>query len=181
MNLINQSFFVGEINIPNTNVQAVSEKLSYFINKYEPECLLKILGYPLYRVFGNEASQRMTDLINGAEYFDALGNVNKFKGLIHDTNYSLIAYYIYYFFQKSSITESTGVSTKLPDSEAGKTVSPADKMISAWNNFATESQSLISFLWFKGDVNDNRVYPEFSNSQYWSARFYANKENVFGI
>ena len=42
--LIDLSFFVGDIVIPNTERTTISERLSWFISRYEKECLISLLG-----------------------------------------------------------------------------------------------------------------------------------------
>src|SRR3954467_13464964 len=130
---VNQSSPVGEIQIPNLSHTAALEKLTTFINKYEPQCLLKILGYPLYKVFGYESSQRMTDLLSGQEYTDGEGCLRKWQGIKHDTPISLIANYVYFYILKSNAAHTSGVGRVLSKPEAATAYSPADKMASAWN------------------------------------------------
>lgn len=169
-NLINQSFFVRDIMIPNLSHTADLDRLTSFINKYEPKCLLDILGYPLYKVFGTESSQRMTDLKNGAEFTDGLGETRKWQGLIHDTDISLIANYIYFYYQQYLAQHTTGVGTSVQNQEGGQAISPASKMADAWNFFSDEVKQMSYFLWMKKDVDGNRIYPEFSYHQYCETR-----------
>lgn len=179
--LVNQSFFVRDINLPNLTGAGV-EEINSFIDMYEPECLIKVLGYPLYKLFGTESSARMTDLLSGAEYIDELGNLQKWKGLVHDTNISLIAYYIYYFHQQKNATKTTGVSTAVMKTEASISVSPMDKMIRAWNLFSAEVSQLISFLWMKKDaITGDRTYPEFTAHQYLVTKNLSRTINSFNI
>lgn len=169
--IINSSFFVRDITLPNITSssiggQAISERVQSFIDKYEPDCLLKILGYPLYKVFGTESSTRMTNLLSGAEYTDACNQLAKWQGLKHDTDISLIANYVYYKIQEWSATQSGGTNTNVPKGMIAIAVSPKDKMSDAWNFFSSEVQSMISFLWLKKDIEGVRVYPEFTAHQY---------------
>ena len=174
--IINQSFFVRDIVVPNSNTTPIVERLNLFISKYEKECLLKILGYPLYKVFETESSQRMTDLLYGSEYTDVNGDLQLYQGLVHDENDSLIANYIYYFFQQNSATVSTGISTVKMNAEAGTSVSPEEKMVFAWNYFSSEVQSMCSFLWSKKDD-----YPEFSAHQLAKTIDLSRPINIFDI
>ena len=167
--LINQTFFVRDIFVPNLGNQADLDKLNYNIAKYEPECLLNIFGYPLYKVFGTESSQRMTDLLSGAEYYDGEGTLQKWQGLKHDTDISLIANYIFYFMEKYKASFSTGTGTGIAIPEAGQALSPAQKMSAAWNFYSSEVEAMTSFLWLK-KINDLRVYPEFSFNQFCETR-----------
>lgn len=182
-NIINQSFFVGDFNIPNlsSNVAgaAILERVNTFISKYEPKCLLQIFGYPLYKLFKDESSTRMTELLSGAEYTDAQGHLAKWQGIVHDTDQSLLAAYIYWYYQESSATQSTGINTQVPKGAAGAmAVSPADKMISAWNFFSEEVEQMLFFLWMKKDLTGNRSYPEFSAHQYLVTKNLSRKINL---
>lgn len=164
--IINSGFFIRDINLVNLTVPEVLDRLNYFIQKYEPECLNRILGYELYSALKVEASTRMTDLVFGVEYFDNSLSLQKWNGLVYNSNISLIANYIYYYFQKANALQTTGTGTKSTKPEAGKSESPHDKMVAAWRFFASETRLLSSFLWNAKDVNFVRIYPEFTYQQY---------------
>ena len=194
--LINPSFFIVDITVPNVGNAAILERLNSFINQYEQECLVNILGYDLYKSYKADATTpRMVDLISGAEYTDYYGNLKKWNGLVQTVvepvvysagppevqavvgQYkSLIANYIYYFFQQQSMTQTTGISTAAMKSEAGVSVSPADKMIYAWNSFSQDVANMVSFLRSKSDV-----YPEFTEWVAICALDSNRQNNNFGI
>ena len=90
--IVNKSFFIGDIVIPNLGQPADLSRINDFIHKYEPECLLYTLGYALYKAFSTESSQRMIDLLGGAEYIDNKGVLRKWQGIFHGyvADYSLI-------------------------------------------------------------------------------------------
>lgn len=180
-NLIDQSFFVRDITIPNTTNPAILERLISFIDKFEPRCLDIAFGYNFYKLYQTETSQRMTDILDGAEFVNRFGVTQKWVGLVHDTDQSLIAYYVYYYFQKDSISQTTGVATVVSKKEASINISPAEKMISAWNQFARESNSLISFLRSKKDIDDVFVYPEFTYYQAYLSSRGVKTNNIFGF
>lgn len=181
MLLINKTFFVGEINIVNPSQQSVTENIDWFTGKYEPQCLLMLFGYPLYKLFGTEASPRMTALLSGSEYKDAEGNTQKWQGLVHDTNQSLIAYYVYEQWARSKATVTTGKSNTTPKSEAADSVSYSDKIIFAQNAFSTEAAQCLSFLWNYDNVDGTEGFPEMTEFQYWKAKKAIEKDNNFGI
>jgi len=162
-NLIDTSFFVGEIAIPNSDTPAVKERIDWFITKYEEECLLIILGQKLYNLFVAEpTNQIIKDIINGAEYEDYFGTKYKWHGLVRNTNMSLIANYIYYYFMQSAAIHNTGVSTSISETESGKSVWPVEKMIEAWNQFSREVKGqLIPFLLRKKDQNGDFTYSDY--------------------
>lgn len=165
--IVNQTFFVdNELELPNLSHAAELAKLNSFIAKFEPECLMKILGYPLFKLFGTETTQRMTDLLNGVEYTDGMGQTQKWQGLKHDTTISLIANYVWFFYQRALASRFTGTGTSVSKPEAGTEISPAGKMADAWNFFSSEVYAMTCFLWLKKDSQGNRVYPEFSYYQF---------------
>lgn len=137
---------------------------------------MKILGWDLYeRFIAEQDSPRMVELINGAEY----GNGRKWQGLVHDTDVSLIANYVYYWFQNSNALQTVGTSTKASKSEAGTSESPADKMIAAWQFFASETRDMISFLWNRTETaTEAKTYPEFGFNQYSKTLSLARKGGV---
>lgn len=90
MSFIDASYFIAELNIPNTGEEAVAQRVTWFINKYEPIFLQKLFGYPLYKAFvaGMNVAppatpdQRFLDILYGKEYTDYQGRLQKWKGLI---------------------------------------------------------------------------------------------------
>lgn len=71
--LIDRTYFIGEINIPNTHTPAIGGLLDWFIEKYEEQFLKEVLGYDLYTAFKaglliDPIPQKWTDLIEGVEY-----------------------------------------------------------------------------------------------------------------
>jgi len=87
---IDQTYFVGELDIPNTDQDSVQERLQTFIKKYEPIFLQKLLGWALYNQFVagiNVAlpatpDQRYLDLLYGTMYTGFDGILRRWKGLI---------------------------------------------------------------------------------------------------
>lgn len=180
--LITPSFFIGEINVPNTGKADVLEKLNIFIGKYEPECLLRIMGYPLYKAFLAEdhtIAGRMKDLLYGTE-FSVNGNLYFWQGIIHN-NLSLIANYIYWFLERSNATQTTGVATVIPKGASAMVTSPDEKMVAAWNFFSSEINGMIFFLRNKKDNAGILVYPEFTSYQAVLTDNLSRKTNIFGF
>lgn len=58
--LIDPSYFVTELNIPNTDKQEIQENLLWYIQKYEVEILRDALGGDLYRAFMTALGQRVS-------------------------------------------------------------------------------------------------------------------------
>ena len=192
--LVSRSFFVGEINIPNSDEQATGEKIDMFIALKESECLTKVLGYSLYKLLQTEHSQRMTDLLYGKEYTNIHCELTMWEGLLvelipntsispdPDNSYwtSLIADYIYFFFEENSASITTGMNTTISKSEFGTAVSPEEKMRSAWNSFSKKCEGLFEFLNYSNNLL-SPVYPEFTRRDYYKAKLSTGRINIFGI
>lgn len=180
-NLIDTSFFIRNINLVNIGKTEIDQRITSFIDKYEKECLIRILGYPLYNLTGAWPAGRMEDIKNGADWVDCNGVTQHWQGLVHDTNISLLANYIYFYIQEASATQTTGVNTQVPKGQNSQVISPAEKMSNAWSFFSTEVYNLTQFLWNKKDDNGVRVYPEFTASQYTKAKSFSRPVNSLGI
>lgn len=170
-NLTDWTYFIRNITIPNIDPAKPAnapnkDRLDSFIQKYEPQCLIKILGYGLYKALLTETSQRMTDLIYGAEYTTSYGKLWKWQGLVQPVpKISLIANYIYFYYQEANTTQTSGVNTNIPKGEASKAVSPGDKMINSWEFFSSETRELLFFLWNQNHLVSPAIYPEITD---WS-------------
>lgn len=89
--LIDRSYFIGEINIPNTHLPQVGENLDWFIEKYEPKFLRILMGYDFYQAFIDGISQvtveqRWNDIVFGKDRWTGL--IDSPNSTIH-INYSL--------------------------------------------------------------------------------------------
>lgn len=85
--LIDRTYFVGELSIPNTSTAAIGSLVDLFIEKYEEKFLQSVLGYSLYKAFKAgllvvPVAQQWTDLIEGVEYTDLNNQVRFWKGLV---------------------------------------------------------------------------------------------------
>src|SRR5687768_14727720 len=118
MPLIDETYFVGELKIPNTDRQEVSEPLLRMIAHREKELLTDLLGYEMYKDFlANQAEPVNAALLNGAEY-TLNGQLNKWEGLRNVTEKrSLIANYVYFHWQDDQISKTTGLGEKKPKAE----------------------------------------------------------------
>jgi hypothetical protein len=86
MALIDRTYFIGELNLAGTERAPVQEVLDWFIAKYEPELLERLLGYDLYAAFKtgltqSTIEQRWTDLLEGTTYTWG-SRTKRWRGLI---------------------------------------------------------------------------------------------------
>lgn len=163
MPLIDETYFIGELNIPNTDRPSVSEALMHFIAVREKELLTDLLGYEAYKDFlANPATQKWLDLKNGKEY-TINDKLYKWEGLIEANNQSLIACYVYYWWTRNAVSVSTGIGETKPLSENAVSASPADKMVKAWNMMSDKIRMLFHFLYYNADV-----YGDWDYYMHWS-------------
>ena len=139
MAFIDNTYFVGEIAIPNqTGTISNATAITQAIGQYEKEILISLLGYKLYSLLiadlseGEPQSQIYKDLVNGAE-FEINGILLKWNGLKNSDKQSLIAYYTYYKMIERETVHNSGIGAILAKGEKGNRVSPVNKMINAWD------------------------------------------------
>jgi hypothetical protein len=85
--LIDRTYFVGELNIPNTSSTAIGSAVDLFIEKYEEQFLNDVLGYSQFKALKAglqevPIAQKWTDLIEGVEYTDINSKTKFWRGLV---------------------------------------------------------------------------------------------------
>jgi len=154
MYLIDQTYFIKELSIPNLN-EMDSDTLTTLnidIDKYVRLVLQNALGYELFKdldsnitsgVLDSGADQKWKDLVNGVEYTKD-GKTYRWKGLIFtEGNYkgSLLAKYVYYYWLKDSISLLTGTGEKTITASNMEAVNSNQRLVSVWNDFVMDYQS----------------------------------------
>lgn len=275
MSLIDRTYFVGELNIPNTNQAAIGSAVDLFIEQYEDQFLNDVLGYTLYKALKAglqvvPVAQKWTDLIEGVEYTDMANKTRKWQGLVTQpptvlnaldalnpidivvgrgqlydptpstisvtipaalvgktflfekrgvgkliageysvvgstltligdqfaiddvytyksatlaintttgTNKkSLIANYVYYWYMRNNWTNTATTGEVKPQNENAVIVSPALKMVRAWNEMSSWVCDLVDYLDAKKDD-----YTEWANQDVWCMRRKFRPINEFNI
>lgn len=173
--LISPPCFKGEIVIPNITDPSVQNRVQGFIDKYEPICLVNVLGYELYKaLLATPTDPRFVDLVEGAEFTNCYGQLSMWEGLVPtNCNESLIANFIYTKLIEDDVSLNTGYGmVKMSPAEA-YAFNAGEKITRAWNSF---SQSVARMNWFLG--NNGSVYPEFVMC---SNYIFAKPINVFDL
>lgn len=189
--IIDSTYFIREIKLPNLNQSASLSELNSYIEKYEAEILKDLLGYQLYSDFitaiaEDEPDQKWVDLRDGAEFsFDFGGKTitRKWNGLKNSDKVSLIAYYVWFFYHRKfmqRITE-TGIATSQSENSVG--VSSVLLASHNWNMFLelygevpywfdpyystyehyTDKPSAYNFLLANSDDYDNWIFTKREN------------------
>lgn len=136
MGILNETYFVGIIDIPNvtaisptSNLTGNKALLDIILETDESECLIDLLGYHLYAEFKAEfdidgttgawtikpgAAQKWKDLLNGTTY-TVDGVEVMYRGLIykeHAVNVSLLSYKVFCNYINNDATKYLDVGVK---------------------------------------------------------------------
>ena len=165
--IISSSYFKGFLNVavaiaPNSDLLGDDVLLNRYIAKYEPELLVKLLGYPLYKdLMTNiaDTSGIWYELLNGKEY-QVDGVDVKWQGLIFndgETDRSLIANYIFYFYLLEKQKTLSGVGMVRSEATNATSANATQEANYAFNEFVDMvmiGNGLRSLYQFIQDMND---------------------------
>lgn len=190
MAFIDSSYFVGPINVTNTDKIETSERLQLFIDKYEAEFFEDAMGYELAKAFlagttdfdadgsNGTIETRWLNIIEGVEY-TRNGGTHKFKGLIYmrnNSNFSMIANYVWWYWESDRITQTVQVGEVKAKAENAEINNSSDKMIKAWNDLCEDVHELYHYL--QANVN---TYPEWNSCNKSRVLSKFHKQNHFGM
>lgn len=166
MLVIDKEYFDGgELNIPGMSQEAVEEKVQYFIDKYEPDYLLKAMGYPLFKLFKaslpTPPAGRFADLLNGGvEYTDRHGDVKPWNG-IKAVDRCPISAYVWYWYQTQTAS-FTGPSGESKGQTENATAIPIlQKQCRAWEEMGDITREMWEYLLYAKDGAGDDLFPEF--------------------
>lgn len=137
MSLIDKTYFVKDINIPDS----AYNDLDAYIERYEKEILIQLLGYELWKlVDSNNGQQPVASLINGKEY-QVNGITVKWGGLVNKEKISLIAYYVFYQWARNNATFTAMTGERQSNDENAQSASLAQRLSHAWMKLEEMAQS----------------------------------------
>lgn len=133
-NLIDKKYFNYEISVPDSQFS----DLDNYITRFEKEVLTSLLGYELYKeVIASTATEGpIFDLVNGKEYtveFNGRDQLIKWNGLKNTDKVSLIAYYVYFNYQKQKATIPVATGRGKPTHENSTPVTMSITIHEAWS------------------------------------------------
>ncbi len=179
---IDRSYFILEINIPNTESDVVGKLLDGYILKYEKEFLQRLLGITMYTEL---VAADLTDTVNNQKWIDLVYGKN-YTYTERDYSYyglapkykssdlykaSPIANYIYYWFMRGNATQTSSIGEVKAGSENAVMANPGHKMERAWNEMSK---------WERGFRHYVNAYPTVYTMPYnWS--YYFRPINEFNI
>jgi len=160
MALIDSTYFINDINL---NVGAYSD-LTQYIDKFEKEVLIGLLGYTLYTEMmaayaalpGTPLPEKWDRLINGYTY-DYNGVTIRWNGLINSDKVSFIAYYVYCQYLKAQQFKPAQAGTVQPQNENSVVVDGIANHTAGWNRFVFEYESVQWFL-----IANEADYPDYA-------------------
>jgi len=136
MSLIDKTYFVFEINIPDSEF----DDLDAYITRYEKEILQKVLGYALWKLvsaYTTGSDQRIKDIVEGKEYTNSDGDLIKWNGLKNEDKISFIAYYVYYWYSRNKSSMLGQLGQIKPKTESSSPASPAMSLSQSWLRMKT--------------------------------------------
>ena len=116
-NIINKSYFFGDLNIGQLNQLYVQDALEDAINVYEAEYLKKAFGKTFYDFIINNQSN--------PAYSDLMDLLKKER--------SPIACYVFYHYQRQIAYQASGVGDVRPKVENATRTNETYRMVIAWN------------------------------------------------
>jgi len=175
-NLIDNSYFTGEINLPGELLTGTFATIDSYIAKYEKEFLIKLLGYDVYKdLLANPLNY--AGLINGEEYsvqFNGAKTV-KWIGLKNTEKISPIAYYVYYHFMRDLATATATTGQTMPISENSAVISMSHKLVFAWNamielygSYRDSQITPSAYRYLYQNQPDKWIFTHIENQNLWS-------------
>ena len=171
--IIDYSYFIGKINLPQTGNTDGRTEVEGFIEIYEPEYLKKALGYDLWKAFtdgitgSGTPDDRWVSLLEGAE-FTYNGQKNYWPGF--EAKPSPISQYVYYRNQEDAAEDTTLTGTSTGKTENATRVSPSPKMIAAWNKMVELNVLLWNYIYA-----NRSLYPEWSTTGYYDTWYWPDQ------
>jgi len=154
------SWYVGEIYIPHAKpsitdgVTGVAGDMLSFIDQYEQEAIIKCFGYQLGREFISVlditktnglvdlADTKWDELLNGKEYINPQGVLVKWEGVRRkfpltatEPNFSLLCFYVYWFYEKNDHITRSGSGNQRNSPKNARVDDSFDKVTNAWRKF----------------------------------------------
>jgi hypothetical protein len=147
MSLIDKTYFRLDINIDDSSNYS---DLQLYIDRFEPVILKKVFGYELAKqiaAYDSEASiDPIKSLVEGAEYTDEDGYLQKWDGLVNLDKRSLIAYYVYYKYRRATATYTTKAGEKRAATENAIDAETGQKIMAAWKYVENQIQVVTDYI-----------------------------------
>lgn len=148
MYIINETFFIGEIQVPNTTeLQGDADtNLEYYVDEKVRLFLQKHLGSVLYDDLDSNitngtldvgAPQKWLDFVNGCNYTKD-DKVYTWKGLQYSEGIipkSLLANYVFVFWLEDNVSTVLGTGEVRAEAHNAMSVNSTQRLVRSWNKF----------------------------------------------
>ena len=183
MFLIDSSYFIGELTLPNIPVQEAASggvalalqtvgenNLDVFANKYIVEYLICLFGRELTIKFIEEIKKPTPDTIWTNIKDQLLIEIDSYKA-------SPLANYVYYWVRRAGESKLTQGGVADPDFDFAQNVSNRRETASVWNNMA--DMTIAIDKWFRKNIEDYKDY--YGDLTGRDVRNITGKINEYGI
>lgn len=166
--IIDQTYFIREINIPQISQPAVGENVDLFIAKYQPRFLKAVFGLALAKLIEDYLEAETQDepvlderiglILDGAEITSGGVIEQVWEGLRNTGKNSPLANFIFYHIMTDEITFLSQSGEAMGTSENSQKASPDGRLVSVWNDMVEMMVSLRQLM----ETGD---YPEYKPEQ----------------
>lgn len=151
MSLIDATYFIGELNIANTDEAAGLAYLNIFIDKYESEYLKLLLGKTLYASFVAGLVPVPVDPPTDPATFEPIAQKwidlqNQLLVISGTSKVSPIANFVYFYFIRRATYSNTGAGMTQPAYENATVIDSKIETSRAWNEMNKLSFEVYKFL-----------------------------------
>lgn len=159
--MLDASYFVGDLYLPNIRANSAapgvagvldavgSASLDYYIEKYEAEFLVRLLGRDLADAF----RAGLTEEPVRKEWRALRDKIYRKEGRYP---YSPAAGYVYYWIMRDGATQTTRNGEVRAEQDYARIASPARKMVDAWNRMIPYVLDVRAYI--EGHAEDYRPY-----------------------
>jgi hypothetical protein len=138
------AYFVGPFTVPQISEASVLANLNWFIGRYEEEHWRLLFGDAMYEAY-----------LAGVTAEDARWLSLKNKMYNSVKKISPVAGYVYFYYERSIVTSSTGTGEVILQADNTKSVGNDKKAKLAWNEMVKLNKDLLAWVLNSG------LYPEY--------------------
>ena len=159
--IIDYSYFIRELNIPQLSQPSVNEALDLFIEKYEAKFLKEVFGIELAELIqvylatpeGQPIEERIKSIVDGVEFLYE-GKMQVWGGLRNESKITPLANFVFYWYLTDGISFLSQSGEAGMSSENSFKVSSDARLVFVWNEMIELMGSLYKLL-------ENGDYPEY--------------------
>lgn len=155
---IDSTNFKPPLNIPESgNTEGLAE-LNTYIDRFELECLKKVLGFDLAKAVIDAPNDSRWDALKQGADFTYKNRNGHWVGF--ETDDSPLINYVWYMYIKHNAMNAALIGTVVSQTDNNRTVTPRYKMIDAWNSMVDLHLDLYRYL-----KANKTLYPEWKQWQ----------------